>query len=336
MFRISPLGKYALLFSVAFTLAMLVLVPIPQLAYGDSAQASASVTLQYFGIQVQYPSVVLPATNTQVHIQAIAKSAVNLNSLTASIYYVDGTNLHQLVSATILSNQYVVSGDAFTKDLQVIIPQGIPRTSLFATFTESVQVSNVSSYSYPPYNYGYDNACSSYSYNNMQNCYYNTYYNSYSSNAQYSYITTSDTIISPLSYVNATTPEYNSLLSQYQTQQQQLSQAQSENQNLQQQVNQQNQQISQLQAQNQQLQQNVQNAQGAISQRDSDNSNLNSQLNAANLKNRNLTYFLGGLGIITILAVLSSLSRRPKKTQSVNPYAANYAPMQTERPQTIQ
>jgi TolA-binding protein len=100
---------------------------------------------------------------------------------------------------------------------------------------------------------------------------------------------------------------------------------------LQQQLTQQNQQISQLQAQIQQLQNNLQNAQGTISQASSDNSNLNSQLNNANAMNHYITYLVIAFGIIAILAlVLGRHSKQPRKTQSVNPYAANYVPPQTE------
>ena len=317
---------------------MVSLIVIARPAFADSTQVSASVSLQDFTIQVQYPSVVLPGTNTQVNVQAIAKSAVTLDSLTAYIYYVDGTNLHQVTSATIVGSQNVASGNSFTSDIPISVPQGMPRTSLFATFTESVKFSYVSSYS--SYNNGYDYGCSSYpaySYDNMQNCSYYPYYNSYSSYPQNSYVTITDTGISPLSYVNATTPEYTSLLSQYQTQQQQLSQTQSQNQNLQQQLDQQNQQISQLQAQIQQLQNNLQSAQGTLSQASSYNSNLNSQLNNANAMTHYVTYLVIAFGIIAILAlVLGQHSKQPRKTQSVNPYAANYVPPQTEHPQHSQ
>jgi len=340
VFISNPWRKFALVFSLAFTLAMVVLIAIAQQAFADSTRVSASVSLQDFTIQVQYPSVVLPGTNTQVNVQAIAKSAVTLDSLTAYIYYVDGTNLHQVTSAAIVGSQNVASGNTFTSDIPISVPQGMPRTSLFATFTEAVKFSYVSSYSYSSYYNGYDYGCSSYpaySYGNMQNCSYYPYYNSYGSYPQNSYVTITDMGISPLSYVNATTPEYTSLLSQYQTQQQQLNQTQSQNQNLQQQLNQQNQQISQLQAQIQQLQNNLQSAQGTISQASSDNSNLNSQLNNANTMTHYVTYLVIAFGIIAILAlVLGQHSKQPRKTQSVNPYAANYVPPQTEHPQHSQ
>ena len=337
MFGSSPRRKLALLFSVAFTLALMVLAVIGQPVYAESTQGYASVSLQDFTVQVQYPPVVLPGTNTQVNVQAVAKSAVTLDSLTAYVYYVDGANLHEITSATIVGDQSVASGNTFTSDIPISLPQGMPRTSLFATFTEAVKFSYVSSYSYSSYYNGYDYGCSSYpaySYDNTQDCSYYPSSTSYSSYPQYSYVTITDTEISPLSYVNATTPEYTSLLSQYQTQQQQLNQTQSQNQNLQQQLTQQNQQISQLQAQIQQLQNNLQNAQGTISQASSDNSNLNSQLNNANTMNHYVTYLVIAFGIIAILAlVLGQHSKQPRKTQSVNPYAANYVPPQTEHPQ---
>jgi uncharacterized protein (DUF3084 family) len=128
-------------------------------------------------------------------------------------------------------------------------------------------------------------------------------------------------------------------LSQYQNQQQQLNQAQSQNQNLQQQASNQSQEISQLQTQIKQLQQTLQNQQNVISQKDSTNSNLSSQLTGANSMNHTLTYLALGFGAVAIMGVLlgvrgGSRAAGPRKTQSVNPYAANYVPPETERPQT--
>ncbi len=242
----NPLGDRLLLAIIALMVGILFLTPIVQPAFADSSQVTSSVNLQNFAIQVQYPSIVMPGVNVLVQIRASAKSSFTLNSLNTQVYYADGSNLHQLSSATIASNQYVSSGNTFTQNVQVSIPQNMPRTSLFATFTESVKLSYVSSYSYygsynsyypsygandyacssyPAYGYNYMNY-SSYYYNNQQYyCYYypsynsNYNYNSYNSNPVYSYYSTSDTAISSLSYVNATTPEYNSLLNQYQNSQ---------------------------------------------------------------------------------------------------------------------
>jgi hypothetical protein len=324
--------RRVILFSTALLLMIVLLVPFAHSTSAQSSGASATVTLQYFNIQVQYPSVVSPGSTFQVYTQAIAKSSVDLNSLTAYIYYTDGSSLHQVTSATLVGSQNVAAGNQFTNNIPVTIPQGIPRTSLFTTFTESVRLSYVSSYANSAYYNGNGYDCGYYNYNNGNDCYY---YPSYSSYPQYSYVSTSDTGISSLSYVNATTPEYTALLSQYQNQQQQLSQMQSQNQNLQQQVTQQNQEIGQLQGQIQQLQQTQQNQQNALSQKDSTNSNLNSQLTAMTSMNRNLVYLVLGIGVIAILvSVLGTRSGRPKKTQSVNPYASNYVPAKTENKQT--
>jgi predicted PurR-regulated permease PerM len=320
----------------AFAVLLLVLtISTASVAKASSQQVSSTVSLQYFTVQAQYPSIVQPGDDAQVNVQANAKSTANLGSLDAQIFYVQGSSLQQITSATIVSNQNVASGNTFSKIIQVQIPQGAPRTALFASFTESVKVSYTNGYSYSSYNYNYpyDYGCSYYTYdynNNMQYyCYYPSGYNYYSSYPSYSSYTTSDSGISPLSYINATTPEYTNLLSQYQSTQQQLNQAQTQNQNLQQQVNQLNQQNSQLQTQNQQLQQQLQNAQNSISQSQSDNNNLTNQLSNTSLTKQYLAYIVIGLGILVIVMAVFASGRggeKSRKTQSVNPYAANYEP----------
>jgi regulator of replication initiation timing len=298
-------------------------------ASAASPQVSSTVSLQYFSIQAQYPSTVLPGETVQMYIQATAKSAVDLESLDLQVSLIQGNSLQDVTSVTIVSNQNIAASNTFTKNIQISIPQDAPRTSLFATFTETVQISYANAYSYSSYNFPYDYGCSYYTYanyNNMQsNCYYP--YNSYSSTPSYSYYTTTDTGISPLSYINATTPEYTSLLSQYQSAQQQVSESQSQNQNLQQQITQLNQQNAQLQSQNQQLQQNLQKAQDSIAQQNSTNANLAAQLNTTNSTKQDLTYFALGFGIIAIfIGALAGRRGQPRKTQSVNPYASNYEP----------
>jgi septal ring factor EnvC (AmiA/AmiB activator) len=93
-------------------------------------------------------------------------------------------------------------------------------------------------------------------------------------------------------YIKATTPEEQNLQTQNQQLQQQLNQSQASNQQLQQQ-------LSQSQADNQQLQQQLQDAKSKIDQQNSTNTDLNQQLTS----NKNLTYGLGGLaGLFAILA----------------------------------
>ena len=320
-------NKLHLVAIVSGLLILTIWMATPARAAGP--ETSSTVSLQYFTVQAQYPSTVQPGETVQVYVQATAKSAANLVSLDMRASLVQGNSLQDVTSVTIVSNQNIAAGNTFTKNIQVSIPQDAPRTSLFAAFTESAQISYVNAYSYSYYNYPYDYGCSYYTYanyNNMQSdCYYP--YNSYSSNPSYSYYTTTDTGISPLSYINATTPEYTSLFSQYQSAQQQVSQSQSQNQNLQQQINQLTQQNAQLQSQNQQLQQSLQKTQGSLSQQNSTNANLSAQLSNANSTKQDLTYFALGFGVIAIfVGVLAGRRGQPRKTQSVNPYASNYQP----------
>ena len=97
-------------------------------------------------------------------------------------------------------------------------------------------------------------------------------------------------------YIKATTPEQQNLQSQNQQLQQQLNQTQANNQQLQQQ-------LSQAQSDNQRLQQQLQDTQHAIDQQNSANTDLNQQLTS----NKNLTYGLGGLAVL--LAIMAAYFR---------------------------
>ena len=236
---------------------------IASIAYGQFAvaqptQTTYTVNLAYMSVQVSYPSEVLPGDSVTVNVQANAKSNVNLVTLTATIYYADGANLHQLASATLGNNYYMSSSGTLTKQIQFSIPQDAPRTSLIATLSENVQVAYYSYSYYPAYYYGYNyyNDSSPYCYY-YPYCYYDyglAYYPSYS------YSSSSDSGIAPLSYIKATTPEYVSLQTEYQMIQQQLTQSQAEN---------------------QQLKQNLQDAQNTLSQKNSTIAELNQQLTSA-------------------------------------------------------
>ena len=117
------------------------------------------------------------------------------------------------------------------------VPQDAPRTSLIALFSETVQSNyyDYSSYYYPStYSMGMKH------YGIFFSVYYPSYY----------YSSSTDQGIAPLSYINATTPEYVALQSEYQILQQQVSQGQAQNQQLQTTISQQSATINQL---NQQL-----------------------------------------------------------------------------------
>ncbi len=268
----------------------------------QSTQTSYTVNLAYLSVQLSYPSQVMPGDTVTVNLQASPKNEVSGESLTIQIFYADDTTLHQLASATVSnvynSNYYMNSGSSLNKQIQLTIPQDAPRTSLIAALTEKVQSAYYSYYYYPgSYNYS------------SPNCYYPDYYYYYDyctyygyAYPSYSYSTSTDTRVAPLSYIKATTPEYVSLQSEYQMLQQQLAQSQAEN---------------------QQLKQNLQDSQNKIAQQNATIANLNQQLSSSQSMNGTVEAGAGGLGIIAIIlgvfvAYLSGGRSRTPKAKGQN------------------
>jgi hypothetical protein len=272
MYRISRYQCLILLLAVVIS-SFFYVGPI----VAQSTQTSYTVNLAYLSVQLSYPSQVMPGDMVTVNLQASPKSGVSGVSLTAQIFYADGTNLHQLASTTLSNgyNYYGNGGNSLSKQIQFTVPQDAPRTSLIGALTEKVQTAYYSYYYYP----GYYNSSSS-------NCYYYPDYYYYSGYCSYygyaypSYSASTDTGVAPLSYIKATTPEYVSLQSEYQMVQQQLAQSQAEN---------------------QQLKQNLQDAQNKIAQQNATIANLNQQLNSSQLMNGTVEAAAVGLGIIAII-----------------------------------
>jgi len=219
---------------------------LPGVTLAQSSQQSYTVSLVWFTLQVTYPSEVMPGDIFNVTVQGTpTSSSVYLQNLTATIYYVDSSGLHQLATQVLVSNPTSSYGyygyygsvptGSFSKSFTVSVPQDAPRTSLEALFSEATQYNNY------PYNYG----SYPFSYWYFGGPLYYSYY-PYSQAASGS----TDQAIAPLSYVKATTPEYVALQSQYRMLQQQLNQTQSQSQQLQTSITQQSAMISQL---NQQL-----------------------------------------------------------------------------------
>lgn len=324
--------------STSYMIAILVILAASlsysQSAIAQSAQSSYSVNLTYLTVQLSFPSQVMPGDSVGVNIQATAKQNIASLALAAQIYYSDGVNLHQLASSTFNSNS-MSSGGSFSKQIQFTVPQDAPRTSLVATLTENVKTAYVNYYYYPAYNYSYYPNCyydhhnahyCQYNYTSPY-CYYDSYYGyycqySYMAYPSYTYATTTDTGLAPLSYIKATTPEYVALQSQYQSLQQQLAQSQAQNQQLQTQD-------QQLHTQVQQLQQDLQNSQNTNSQKETTISNLNQQLNATQGVNRTLEAATAGLVVIVIVLVALTAflyGGRSRAQSSIPPYPPQTQP----------
>jgi hypothetical protein len=208
------------------TVAVLVLTAsILSQVLAQQTQASYTVNLNSFTLQVTYPSEVIPGENITVNVQATPKTTgIYLQTLAATVYYGDTSGLHTIATQTIVSNAGSNYGPystgSFSTSFTVNVPQNAPRTSLVALFSETVQPNYYSNYyyGYGPY-YGW-NGC----YDPILCAWY------YPS---FGYGTTTDDAIAPLSYIKATTPEYVALQSEYQMLQQQLNQTQAQNQLLQ-------------------------------------------------------------------------------------------------------
>jgi hypothetical protein len=280
---------------------LLVLLSISQSAFAQTNQVTYTANLTYLTVQLSYPSEVLPGSSVTVNLQANAKSSITSANLTTQVYYADGPNLRQLGAFSVVSDSNLNSGSGLSKQMQFTVPQDAPRTSLLAVVTENVQTASYT-YSYYPSNYYYSNypSCSYYG-SYYPYCYYRSYYGYYSgyygyaAYPSYSYSTTTDSSIVPLSYIRAMTPEYVSLQSSYQMVQQQL---------------------AQTQAENQQLKQNLQNSQNTIAQQNATIANLNQQVSST----RNISGTLeAGAAIVAIIAIVLGvlLARERGKTRSM-------------------
>ena len=227
-------------------LIFLVLASFCNSAKAQSAQASATVKLSAFNLQLTYPSVVLPNDKVTVTVEATPiGSGAYLQSLTAIVYYADTSGLHQLANENLVSNSSDVYGyskpytSSFSKSFTVNVPPNAPRTSLVAIFSETVQT----------YFYGYGGYAFGWGVFYSIPSTYPSY--SYSSIPAYPYRATNDQAIAPLSYINGNTPEIAGLQSQIRTLQQQLNQSQVQNQQLQATINQQTMTINQFDQKNQ-------------------------------------------------------------------------------------
>jgi hypothetical protein len=279
--------------ALILTAVILTILAVFNPAFAQSSQGSYTVNLTYATIQVTYPSEVMPGDSVTVNVQVTPKSNAYIQTLTATLYYIDEAGLHQLATQTLADNSkmassygYYYTSSSFSKNFQVTVPQNAPRTSLVAVFSETVRstyYNNYYGYPYYYYAYPYNNysyACSYYycEYSYAYPAYYLSYYPSYAA-------TLSDSAIAPLSYIKASTPEYVGLQSEYQSVEQQLQQSQDQNQQL----------------------------QSTISQQSSTINQLNQQLASSNSSTNTYQTLAVGLGILAIvLAVVAALRGRTK------------------------
>jgi hypothetical protein len=282
------------LFGVVMILSSVLMV---NSAFAQSAQVSYTVNLNAFSLQVTYPSQVKPGDTVSVNVQANPKTSVAyLQTLTATIYYADTGGLHNIATQTLFSNNAYGYGNyaasSFTKSFTVNVPANATRTSMVAVFTETAQSNYYNTY----YGYGYDYGLHNYS----------GYYSAYPFQVYPPYYsgTTTDDAIAPLSYIQASTPEYVTLQSTYQMLQQQLNQTQAR-------LTQSQAQLQQGQTQNQQLQNTVAQQNATINQ-------LNRQLATTSSMAQTYQLLALVLGIIAVVFAVFGVYERRSKQKTAN------------------
>ena len=185
-------------------------------------QASSIVTTastEDFTVQFTFPASAIPGNTITISTTTTAKADKKVTSLSIDVFAYANQQLAKATSATVLSDKQVTSGTTWQTTLTVAIPLNTNRSMMIGTVTEIWQETTTSPdyssnywqyqhYPYYPYYYPYYYPTSAHNY---------TVYYVY----EPTYIPTSVTVQKssqqtlPLTYVLATTPEYENISAQY-------------------------------------------------------------------------------------------------------------------------
>lgn len=191
-----------------------------------ASQTVTTVSTDHFTVQFSFPESADPGNTITISTVTTAKASKQVNSLSIEILAYVNKQLTKVATATVLTDKHIYSGNTWQTALTVAIPQSIDRSMMIGTVTETWEETSsyYQSYGYSPYsNYYPDYYPYSYPYNYPYNYTvypYNYPYNYYPYNYaayQPSYVTvqkSSQQTIS-LTYVLATTPEYEQLSAQH-------------------------------------------------------------------------------------------------------------------------
>jgi len=178
----------------------------------EPSQITSVITTEHMNVQFSFPDSADPGQTITVTATSTARSSAKVISLLIEIYaYVD-RQLVRAASETVLANKQVRSGNSWQSTLSVTVPYAAQRSAIIGTVKEIWEERTTTYYyssmpfwpyspyypPYPPYNY---------------TAYY-VYTPSYVVTEKSSQQTT------PLTYVLATTPEYEALAQKYEQLQQ--------------------------------------------------------------------------------------------------------------------
>jgi hypothetical protein len=168
-------------------------------------EITASVSSEHLTVKFTFPESADPGNTVTISATTTAKTSTKVDSLSIEVFTYVNQQLVRAAAATVLKNQKVRSGDAWQTTLLVTIPSNAQRSTMIGTVTEAwEEMTNYYSSYYSPYVY-YP---------------YYAYYPSYPYNYTVFYMYEPSYLIRekssqqtvPLTYVLATTPEYEALL----------------------------------------------------------------------------------------------------------------------------
>jgi hypothetical protein len=170
-----------------------------------ASQTVTTISTDHFTVQLTFPESADPGNTITISTTTTAKSTGEVNNLSIEVYAYVNRQLAKATSATVLTNRQVHSGNTWQTTLTVTIPPNADRSVTLGIVTETWEEmsSYYDSYSYLPY---YPYYYPSYPYNFTMYYVYEPSYVTVQKSSQQTL---------PLTYVLATTPEYEQLYAQH-------------------------------------------------------------------------------------------------------------------------
>ena len=169
-----------------------------------ASQTVTTISTDHFTVQLTFPESADPGNTITISTTTTAKSSGQVDNLSIEVLTYVNRQLAKATSATVLTNRQVYSGNTWQTTLTVTIPPNADRSVVVGIVTETwEEMSSYGSYGYLPY----------YPYYYPSDPYNFTMYYVY----EPSYVTVQKSSQQTLSltYVLATTPEYEQLSAQH-------------------------------------------------------------------------------------------------------------------------
>ena len=170
-----------------------------------ASQTDTTISTDHFTIQLTFPESADPGNTITISTTTTAKSTGEVDNLSIEVYAYVNRQLAKATSATVLTNRQVHSGNTWQTTLSATIPPNADRSVMLGLVTETWEEvsSYYDSYGYLPY---YPYYYPSYPYNSTVYYVYEPSYVTVQKSSQQTL---------PLTYVLATTPEYEQMSAQY-------------------------------------------------------------------------------------------------------------------------